>query len=85
MNATTFARAIPGLAEQFKEAPAGYVSPLQVLVQGLDYAGRVSCPCGAHPELKVLSMKTCDCGRVFMYAGGDRLYVASSPLGAKSA
>lgn len=68
----TFARAVPGLLEQFTTTVPG------------DFWNEdsgeaiIACPCGGTPAVPFNSVRGCDCERVFAYTGRE-VRVANSP------
>lgn len=76
MDAFLFAKAIPGLIDQFnREVPPAFFT--QIDAETVE----VACPCKATPQVALNRIGGCDsCERFFIYTGA-RVLVACSPAG----
>lgn len=73
LNVLTFAKAIPGFAEQFRTVPAKFYTATD------GERVQVECPCGEPVTCELGSLTLHGpCKRVYLYAG-KRLLVANSP------
>lgn len=63
------ARAVPGLAQQFTELPAKPVPP-EFWQLEVDEAV-IACPCGVEPHVRIQTISTCECGRMFVFDGDE--------------
>lgn len=71
-TASSFLRAIPGLASRVRRIPEAYVHEAGAVVSAF-------CPCDRKPRLKYDHFTRCECGRVYLYAGEKQLYVGLTP------
>jgi hypothetical protein len=68
LRLTDYIKAVPGMAERFREVPSSAVE------SNNDTEALVNCPCGAHPVVTEELIQCPDCERFYTYDG--RVWVA---------
>lgn len=66
---STFFQAVPQMREEFDREVPGEFWNIDVAEDGLTSIAMIACPCGESPQVEILRMNECDCGRFYLNTG----------------
>lgn len=73
-------KAVPGFMAALARVPSTHWLQEFAGEQGEVHLARVRCTCGNEVLVEEGGKRDCECPRIFIYLGRDKLYVANSPV-----